>query len=431
MKRTRGITCSLLTAGAFLGVALTAAELKTEPAMTALSALDEQARQRVRTEARVHLLPESSELFRGVESLEPEGSGRVPNYLRALTPLPESIKFLAHLIKTFVYDGTLAPETKLGMALRVAQINNSPYTAAHVQRMLRASERGKSVLAAIKASRFSTLPVADGDALRYAETLSRDVHGPPDAEFRKIRGSFNDSQIVELVFTACFFNYFTRYAEALHLPVEPWVLDSVPAAVPAKAPPPARVALVSDEQMTIAGELIAGAKDPARQAAMLNLGIANSLRAMMLVPAFSQAWRSGFRNPENPAVDRGIKLQISFAVSMANGCRYCTLHQVQGLRRLGVTPSKLIAMKKDDSELTPRELTAVIFARKVTAQPGGIMDADYDRVRKEFGEKGALEVLMQTCNFAFMNRFTDGLRLPSEDEAIRVYRETYGGDFQR
>jgi hypothetical protein len=25
-----------------------------------------------------------------------------------------------------------------------------------------------------------------------------------------------------------------------------------------------------------------------------------------------------------------------------------------------------------------------------------------------------------------MNRFTDGLRLPSEDEAVRVYLETYG-----
>jgi AhpD family alkylhydroperoxidase len=426
MKRLRGVTCCFLAASM-----LTAGELRAEPAITALAALDEQARQRVKPEARVALLPESSELFQGIESLEPAGSGRVPNYLRALTPLPESINFFAHLIKTFVYDGTLAPETKLGMALRVAQINNSPYTAAHVQRMLRTSERGKSVLAAIKASRFSSLPVADGDALRYAEALTRDVHGPAEAEFRKIRGSFNDSQIVELVFTVCFFNYFTRYAEALHLPVEPWVLNSDAAAVPAKASPPARIALVSDEEMTIASELLAGAKDPARQAAMLNMGIANSLRAMMLVPALSQAWRSGFRNPENPAVDRGIKLQISFAVSMANGCRYCTLHQVLGLRRLGVNPSKLMAMKKDDSELTPRELTAVTFARKVTAKPGGITDTDYDSVRKEFGEKGALEVLMQTCNFAFMNRFTDGLRLPSEDEAIRVYRETYGGDFQR
>jgi hypothetical protein len=41
-----------------------------------------------------------------------------------------------------------------------------------------------------------------------------------------------------------------------------------------------------------------------------------------------------------------------------------------------------------------------------------------------------MEVLLQSCNFAYMNRFTDGLRLPSEDEAIRVYRETYGGSFE-
>ena len=33
---------------------------------------------------------------------------------------------------------------------------------------------------------------------------------------------------------------------------------------------------------------------------------------------------------------------------------------------------------------------------------------------------------MQTGSFAFMNRFTDGLRLPSEDEAVKIYQETYG-----
>jgi len=30
-----------------------------------------------------------------------------------------------------------------------------------------------------------------------------------------------------------------------------------------------------------------------------------------------------------------------------------------------------------------------------------------------------------------MNRFTDGLRLPSEDEAVRTYLETYGKAFER
>jgi hypothetical protein len=36
-----------------------------------------------------------------------------------------------------------------------------------------------------------------------------------------------------------------------------------------------------------------------------------------------------------------------------------------------------------------------------------------------------LDFLMQTCNFAGFNRFTDGLRLPSEDAAVQNYREVY------
>ena len=160
--------------------------------------------------------------------------------------------------------------------------------------------------------------------------------------------------------------------------------------------------------------------------------MANSQRAMLRAPALAIAWREyGRAVRTDEQVRRDIKLQVSFAVSMANQCRYCTLHQVLGLRRLGVDPAKLIAMKKDDSALTPREKVAVLFARKLTKTPGAMTDADYRGARTEFGSRGALEVMLQTCAFAFMNRFTDGLQLPSEDEAIRVYQETYGGAWQK
>jgi AhpD family alkylhydroperoxidase len=122
---------------------------------------------------------------------------------------------------------------------------------------------------------------------------------------------------------------------------------------------------------------------------------------------------------------------VSFAVSVANGCRYCTIHQVLGLRRIGVEPTRLVSLRKDDSTLTPREAVAVRFARKLTAEPGAMTDADYAPLRKEFGEAGALEIVLQTCGFAFMNRFTDGLLLPSEDEAVRVYQEVYGGAWEK
>jgi hypothetical protein len=36
----------------------------------------------------------------------------------------------------------------------------------------------------------------------------------------------------------------------------------------------------------------------------------------------------------------------------------------------------------------------------------------------------------KSCNFVYMNRFIDGLRLLSEDEAIKTYHEAYGKSFE-
>jgi alkylhydroperoxidase family enzyme len=92
--------------------------------------------------------------------------------------------------------------------------------------------------------------------------------------------------------------------------------------------------------------------------------------------------------------------------------------------------SKLMAMKEYDSALTPRERTAVLLARKLTRDPVSVNDADYAALRTESGDRGASDVVLRTCAFAFMNRFTDRLRLPSEDEAVRVYRDVYGTDWR-
>jgi AhpD family alkylhydroperoxidase len=421
----------MITFAALAGLMLAADAGKTKTSFAPLAVLDRQAQERTAGKAFVPLAPESDAIFSKIDSLEALGSGRVPNYLRAAAVLPNTVEPMSRLIKTFLYAGTIAPETKLGMALRIAQVNQSPYTAAHMQRLLKTSERGQFILTAIKSEKLATLTPAEQLALSYADGMTRDIHAPSDAGFLKVRGSYNDSQIVELSFTVCLFNYFTRFVEGLHLPVEPWVKDTLPSPPKERIEPnPARVALVTNLEMEAGQRLLEQAKSPSNPAASLGLGIANSQRAMFRVPELRTAWRNfGTIARAYDSVSREIKLQVSFAVSMANGCRYCTLHQVTGLHRLGVKPAKLLSMKKDDSSLTPREKAAVLFARKLTAEPASITQADYDALRAEFGQQGAMEVLMQTCNFAFMNRFTDGLRLPSEDEAIKIYREVYGSDF--
>jgi alkylhydroperoxidase family enzyme len=392
----------------------------TTPApLVSLDRLAQEARARVGAVARVPL----GEATNVVE----------PSYVRAFGQLPHAAKPFAELVDAVLHRGTLPGSLKAAMGLRIAQINHSPYVAAHMRRLLEATSEGRMLLAAVGADTLMSLDATGHYGIRYADLLTRSIHGVTPEMFARTRGAFNDAEIVELTVTTAFFNFFTRFAEALRLPVEPSVLDGS-APLPARSEPRAaprtsraRVGLLSDETILATAAALETAKQQAGQRAGWGIGMANSMRAMLQAPELALPWRAfGTVFREKETVGRDIKLQVSFAVSMANECRYCTLHQVLGLRRLGIDPGKLVAMKKDDTALTPREAVAVRFARKVTMAPGEVSDADYATLRQEFGEAGALEVLVQTCTFAFMNRFTDGLMLPSEDEAVRVYQETYG-----
>jgi len=398
--------------------------LQSRP-LTSLANLSQQARARVSATPRTAL-----DAAVTVRSL---GSPETPAFVRALGTVPASVAPMAALPEAVLFKGTVRPEIKAAMGLRIAQVNGSPYVATHMVRVLKGNERGKVLQSALEASALTRLSTTEQAALLYAEALTRTVNIAP-SDFERVSAVFNDSEVVELTMTVCFFNFFTRYTEALNLPVESWAVEGTmawpdrPAAHPVKP----RVALLADDEIQAAAAALALANDPAAQQARggWGIGMANSQRAMLRVPGIQAAWRAfGTAFREKATVSRDIQLQISFAVSTANECRYCTLHQVLGLRRLGVDPVKLQAMRKDDSMLTPRELVAVKFARKLTDRPSGINDEDFAAVKKEFGESGALEVLLQTCNFAFMNRFTDGLQLPSEDEAIKVYQETYGASW--
>lgn len=437
MRAIKAVLFLVTAAGATIGVyaansatssATTSAQtVSVQPPATVASLLT-QARSRVDGTARVPLADNTA----GLEASLRLNGADTPNYVRALGQLPpQAAPAFADLVHAVLYRGTLPTGMKAAMGLRIAQVNASPYVAAHMARVLRASpERGAALTAASNDGSLDRLGEPDRLAVRYAEQLTRSVQGVSPEDFARTRGVFNDNEVVELTLTVAFFNYFTRYAEGLRLPVERWALDG------AAAPPSAnaawragvpRVGLISDAEMAGTAAAQAAAKEPAQQGRSLGLGMANSQRAMLRAPGLSIPWRAyGNAARQNETVGRDIKLQVSFAVSVANECRYCTLHQVLGLRRLGVEPAKLLAMRKDDSVLTPREKVAVLFARALTERPGAVTDAEYDTLKKEFGDLGALELLLQTCNFAFMNRFTDGLMLPSEDEAIRVYQEIYG-----
>lgn len=377
--------------------------------------------------AYVALAPVDAPVFAelGAAAIDDPASGRVPNYLRALAVThPAAVQPFAHLFRAALYTGAVAPETKAAMGLLIARENGSAYLTAHLTRHLKGTERGQALL---RTATGGQAPEKEAVALRYAVDLTRAIHGVSDAEFARARALYNDAQLVELTAVTCFFNYFARFCQGAGLPLEAWATEAPNLPIP-RAPETddtARVTLASDAEIRMSAQFANPSPDVKRA---LGFGIANSQRAMLRAPEIGEAWWGYWRAVrQEMKLPRETQLQISFAVSMLNGCRYCVVHQVVGLRRLGVEPEKLLAMKKDDAMLTPREVAAVTFARTLTRTPGSIRKADYAALRAALGDdREAMDTLLQTCAFNFMNRFTDGLRLPSEDEAIHVYQEVYG-----
>lgn len=342
-----------------------------------------------------------------------EADGRVPEYLKVLAQVrPDAAPALSRLMRTTLFGGTLPASLKAAMGVRIAETCRSNYAAAHLRRIAKA------------------LPPPSGNdprlnlVVRYADDLTRNVNGISDEEFVRLRSHFNDAQIVELTLTTCFFNYFSRLTSGLRLQPEPWLATTAPR-LPVSAKNPyasARVSLLTDDEMKTAAELaVSGANSG------LGVGIPNSRRAMVRVPDISGAWWDYMQaSRKGDEVPRATLLQVSLAVSTLNGCRYCIVHQVVGLRRQGVEVGKLLSLKKDDSQLTNEEKAAVDFARKLTKEPGSVTDADWATLSEQFPANKAVSILLQTCTFAFMNRFTDNLNLPSEDEAIHIYQEVFG-----
>ena len=353
----------------------------------------------------------------GLETDSLETQGRMPAYLLAAANAnPDSAKSLAKLVKTVLFGGTLPAALKLAMAVQTAKQLGSPYAIAHFQRLVAAAG--------------TPADPRTSAALAYARNLTADAHGIKDSQFAAARQQFNDAQLIELTMVVCFLNFFVRLVQGLGVQPEAWLASTKPALPPrvTNHRSTARVALASDDELS-AGQAIIGRWAPGAPGNSLGVGIPNSVRAMIHVPDIYQAWSGKPQPPRPNSVPRSTLLQVSLAVSKFNGCRYCVLHQISGLRKQGVDVAKLVALEKSDTALAPDERAAVAFARKLTSTPSSVKEADRVALAALFPGALAYDVLYQVCRFAFMNRFTDTLRLPSEDEAVNVYKETFGKSY--
>lgn len=356
----------------------------------------------------------------GFEVISPD---RYPNYVRMMGLFPDGGQAMANLARSVMYDGHVEPELKMAMGLAISRETNAKYTAAHMRRVLGANERGRKLQEAVEADSAGTLSPADRLALLLATALTHDVNGLSDEDFSKLRTYYNEPQIVELTLVACFFSYFNRMVDAINIPLESWALSPADERIVAGsyAPPSARVGLLSNNEVAIVAQRLERSVPNGIDTSWDGVEIVNSVRAMARASDIRDAWGRMGSVMGDSHIGRVMQHYVSNEVSYRNDCYYCKTHQVRKLYDDGVGINHIASTINSDDALTARQRQAVEFARIVNDDPTAMTDEQFAALRATFTDRGALEILNVAARFNFMNRFTSGLDLPSEQYSIDIY----------
>jgi alkylhydroperoxidase family enzyme len=76
-----------------------------------------------------------------------------------------------------------------------------------------------AIIAALERSDLAALSDADSAAIRYAEMVTPTGSTADDVVYQGLARHWAPEQIVEITAVIALFNYFNRFAEALHVPV--------------------------------------------------------------------------------------------------------------------------------------------------------------------------------------------------------------------
>jgi len=148
--------------------------------------------------------------------------GVVPNMFKTVAHTPALAVAFAAFLKPLLGDSALPGWYKELVATRLSVLQQSRYAvSAHG---LSAKQKGASdaQIAAVKAD-FESGPFSETEKLgfRCAERLHRSPNEIDDGFFAQLKSAYSDPQIIELVATACAFELFPRFVDALRIPLTP------------------------------------------------------------------------------------------------------------------------------------------------------------------------------------------------------------------
>jgi AhpD family alkylhydroperoxidase len=107
---------------------------------------------------------------------------------------------------------------------------------------------------------------------------------------------------------------------------------------------------------------------------------------------------------------------ILFAIAQRNHCEYCSAGHELTCRTLGIDEATLTALVEDLGNVSPQRIRAIIeFAVKVSRNPQGLVERDYERVLEQGATEAELvEIILLAAAGNLGDTLADALKIDVE-----------------
>ena len=396
-----------------------------------------------------------------------EGEGtQLPHWARMLAAdLPRTTAALLQLDRAQRERSPVAAELRAAMRWISAHANQCHYAMEVAAADARRAGVDKARLEGLGKEGFPGWSRQERAALEFARNMSTNSDAVTDAEFARLVDDFGDRQAASMVLMMAYANFQDRLLLCLNVPLEPngplpaAAVEFAPQTLVAKTTPPPPLKKtplaaptgkddVADEPdwsqisfETLQERLEAQRRKPTRLKIPTWEDVSKNLPAGLFAGSSDIVWYRivfGYA-PElavpfeyfmrtagaeaGPRWDRIFGQGLFWVTTRAINCPYCMGHcemnwEVAGLTRDEIAERSRLLAGNDWSSFPTAEQHAYAFARKLTATPWKISDADVVELERDFGSERALLVMLNASRYHYMTRISNGFQLTLERENV-------------
>ncbi|HUW71972.1 MAG TPA: hypothetical protein VMV66_02200 [Candidatus Humimicrobiaceae bacterium] len=143
------------------------------------------------------------------EKFEKE-TGKVPEWVKVMAHSPKVLKEFTELFKAIMGENKIEPLLKWKIALVISETLKCSFCVSVTQKMLKLLGANEEMIEKIK-----NLSTEDKEILELVKDITLDGHLDQPELFEKLKGKFNEAQIVEIISVMGLFNYINRFNNTL------------------------------------------------------------------------------------------------------------------------------------------------------------------------------------------------------------------------